>query len=86
MRHLHSTDVGFLEAFHDRQFAGVTPVNAIGVLSRADEVGAGRIDAIDIAERVAADYRRDAARARAGADGAAGRRAARRGRGRAAGA
>jgi hypothetical protein len=59
MRHLHSTDVGFLEAFHDRQLAGVTPVNAIGVLSRADEVGAGRIDAIDIAERVAADYRRD---------------------------
>ena len=59
MRHLHTTDVGFLEAFHQRQFAGVTPVNAIGVLSRADEVGAGRIDAIDIAERVAADYRRD---------------------------
>jgi dynamin family protein len=59
MRHLHSTDVGFLEAFHQQQFAGVTPVNAIGVLSRADEVGAGRTDAIDIAERVAADYRRD---------------------------
>jgi hypothetical protein len=59
MRHLHTTDVGFLEAFHQQQFAGVTPVNAIGVLSRADEVGAGRTDAIDIAERVAADYRRD---------------------------
>jgi len=59
MRHLHSTDVGFLEAFHDGRLAGVTPVNAIGVLSRADEVGAGRIDALDIAGRVAADYRRD---------------------------
>jgi 50S ribosome-binding GTPase len=59
MRHLHTTDVGFLEAFHQQQFAGVTPVNAIGVLSRADEVGAGRVDAIDIARRVAADYRRD---------------------------
>jgi hypothetical protein len=59
MRHLHTTDVGFLEAFHQQQFAGVSPVNAIGVLSRADEVGAGRTDAIDIAERVAADYRRD---------------------------
>jgi 50S ribosome-binding GTPase len=59
MRHLHTTDVGFLEAFQQQQFAGVTPVNAIGVLSRADEVGAGRVDAIDIAERVAADYRRD---------------------------
>ena len=59
MRHLHTTDVGFLEAFHQQQFAGVTPVNAIGVLSRADEVGAGRVDAVAIAERVAADYRRD---------------------------
>ncbi|MGI9001525.1 MAG: dynamin family protein [Pseudonocardia sp.] len=59
MRHLHATDVSFLESFHDSQFAGVTPVNAIGVLSRADEVGAGRADAIDLAGRVAADYRRD---------------------------
>jgi hypothetical protein len=60
MRHLHATDVGFLEAFHDHQFLGVTPVNAIGLLSRADEVGGGRIDAIDIAGRIAATYRQDA--------------------------
>ena len=60
MRHLHASDVSFLEAFHDHQFLGVTPVNAIGVLSRADEVGGGRTDAIDIAGRVAATYRRDA--------------------------
>jgi hypothetical protein len=59
MRHLHASDVQFLEAFHDHQFLGVTPVNAIGVLSRADEVGGGRTDAIDIASRVAATYRRD---------------------------
>jgi hypothetical protein len=59
MRHLHTTDVGFLETFHQQQFAGVTPVNAIGVLSRADEVGSGRADALDLAARVAADYRRD---------------------------
>jgi dynamin family protein len=58
MRHLHSSDVSFLEAFHE-QFAGATPVNAIGVLSRADEVGAGRGDALDVARQVAADYRRD---------------------------
>jgi 50S ribosome-binding GTPase len=59
MRHLHASDVGFLEAFHDEQFHGVTPVNAIGVLSRADEVGAGRTDALDVARRVAASYRRE---------------------------
>lgn len=59
MRHLHASDVAFLEAFHDHHFLGVTPVNAIGLLSRADEVGGGRIDAIDIAGRIAAEYRRD---------------------------
>jgi hypothetical protein len=58
MRHLHSSDVSFLEAFN-QQFAGATPVNAIGVLARADEVGAGRGDALDLARQVAAGYRRD---------------------------
>jgi Dynamin family len=60
MRHLHASDVQFLEAFHDQQFLRVTPVNAIGVLSRADEVGGGRTDALDIAGRIAAGYRQDA--------------------------
>jgi hypothetical protein len=59
MRHLHASDVQFLEAFHDHHFLGVTPVNAIGLLSRADEVGGCRTDAIDIAGRIAAGYRRD---------------------------
>ncbi|HLL64119.1 MAG TPA: dynamin family protein [Micromonosporaceae bacterium] len=59
MRHLHASDVSFLEAFHDQQFAGTTPVNAIGVLSRADEIGAGRGDALDLARQAAAGYRRD---------------------------
>jgi hypothetical protein len=59
MRHLHASDVSFLEAFHDDQFAGTTPVNAIGVLSRADEVGAGRGDALELAHRIATDYQRD---------------------------
>jgi hypothetical protein len=35
------------------------PVNAIGVLSRADEVGAGRTDGIDLARRIAQRFRRD---------------------------
>jgi hypothetical protein len=60
MRHLHASDVAFLEAFHDHHFLGVTPVNAIGLLSRADEVGGGRTDALDIAGRIAAEYRGDA--------------------------
>src|SRR4051794_31314135 len=59
LRHLHAADVSFLEAFHDEQFAGTTPVNTIGVLSRADEVGGGRGDALQLAQRIAADYRRD---------------------------
>ena len=40
MRHLHRTDVGFLEAFMDRSVAHASPINAIVVLSRADEIGA----------------------------------------------
>jgi hypothetical protein len=59
MRHLHASDVNFLEAFHDAGLGGTTPVNAIGVLSRADEVGSGRTDAIDLARRIAQEYRRD---------------------------
>src|SRR3954447_18841988 len=59
MRHLHSTDVGFLEAFHDQDFAQATPVNAIAVLSRADEVGVGRLDSMASAARIAARYKHD---------------------------
>jgi hypothetical protein len=59
MRHLHATDVNFLEAFHDTEFSATMPVNAIGVLSRADEVGAGRTDSLDLARRIALDYEHD---------------------------
>lgn len=59
MRHLHATDVRFLEAFHDADAAQATPVNAVGVLSRADEVGAGRLDALASAARIADRYRTD---------------------------
>ncbi|HUF99841.1 MAG TPA: GTP-binding protein, partial [Ilumatobacter sp.] len=60
MRHLHGSDVRFLEAFHDDDLAHPSPVNAIGVLSRADEIGAGRLDAMDSAARIAMRYRADA--------------------------
>jgi hypothetical protein len=59
MSHLHVADVGFLRAFHDEQFAGTAPVNAIGVLSRADEIGGGRDDALALAGRIASSYRSD---------------------------
>jgi hypothetical protein len=60
LRHLHTTDLRFLEAFHDDEVAQPTPVNTIGVLSRADEVAAGRLDAMASAERIAARWRGDA--------------------------
>ncbi|MCO8275958.1 dynamin family protein [Actinoplanes sp. TRM 88003] len=55
LRHLHGGDVRFLEAFHGDDGAG-TPVNTIGVLSRADEIGGCRLDAMTAAERVAGRY------------------------------
>jgi hypothetical protein len=59
MRHLHASDINFLEAFHDEEFSQATPVNAVAVLSRADEVGVGRIDSMASAQRIAGRYRQD---------------------------
>jgi hypothetical protein len=59
MRHLHAGDVRFLESFHDRGVARAAPVNTIAVLSRADEIGGGRVDALMSARRIAARYRGD---------------------------
>ncbi|HVL83762.1 MAG TPA: dynamin family protein [Pseudonocardia sp.] len=59
MRHLHAADLRFLEAFHDRGVARAAPVNTIAVLSRADEIGVGRLDALLSAKRIAARYRQD---------------------------
>lgn len=59
MRHAHRSDVAFLDAFMDRSVTAASPVNAVAVLSRADEIGAGRLDAMvssaKIAQRYAAD-------------------------------
>lgn len=54
MRHLHAHDLEFLRAFHDTEVSRPNPVNAIGVLSRADEIGVGRIDSMASARRIAA--------------------------------
>lgn len=59
MRHLHQSDARFLEAFHDDDSARATPMNAIGVLSRADEIGVGRLDALEAAGKIARRYRGD---------------------------
>lgn len=59
MRHLHGSDVGFLEAFRDTAAGAAQTVCAVGVLSRSDEIGSGRIDALLSAGKVARRYERD---------------------------
>jgi hypothetical protein len=59
LRHLHAVDVQFLEAFGGEAYALPSPVNALAVLSRADEVGAGRPDSLRSAARIAERYRAD---------------------------
>ncbi|MFI7675631.1 hypothetical protein [Actinophytocola sp. NPDC049390] len=59
MRQPHATDVGFLQSLQDHPIAREAPVNSIVVLSRADEVGGGRIDALTSAKRLARRYRTD---------------------------
>jgi hypothetical protein len=60
LRHLHPGDVEFLRAFHDTEVSRPSPVNAIGVLSRADEIGAGRPDSMASARRIATRLGTDA--------------------------
>ncbi len=59
VRHLHEPDVAFLEAYGDRVAAGVGAAGTLVVLSRADEVGGGRVDAVMAAGMVARRYRTD---------------------------
>jgi predicted GTPase len=59
MRHLHRYDAQFLEAFLDRSLVHASPINAVVVLSRADEIGAARLDALESATTVAARYAAD---------------------------
>lgn len=53
LRHVHERDQAFLASFADRSIALGTPLNAVAVLSRADEIGAGRLDALVSAGRIA---------------------------------
>lgn len=57
---VHMRDVQFLQSTQDHPVARAAPVNAILVLSRADEVGGGRVDALPTAKQIARRHRRDA--------------------------
>jgi hypothetical protein len=57
MRHLHVADAEFLEAFRDQGVARATAVNTVAVISRADEIGGGRVDAMFSARGIATRYR-----------------------------
>ncbi|MCU1516919.1 MAG: GTP-binding protein [Pseudarthrobacter sp.] len=59
MRHMHASDLRFLESFRDTEAGRSGTVNALAVLSRADEIGAGRIDSLLSAGDIADRYRRD---------------------------
>jgi hypothetical protein len=59
MRHLHASDLKFLESFRDTAAGASQTVNAVAVLSRADEIGSGRIDSLLSAGKVARRYERD---------------------------
>ncbi|GAB3040437.1 dynamin-like GTPase family protein [Parafrigoribacterium mesophilum] len=58
MRHLHEADLRFLQSFRDAAGAS-DAVNALAVLSRADEIGAGRIDSLVAARDIARRYRNE---------------------------
>jgi hypothetical protein len=59
IRHLHRTDARFLETFAAGGEATGSPINSIAVLSRADEIGSGRADALESAAAIAARLARD---------------------------
>ena len=59
IRHAHRADIAFLDAFMDRSVTAASPVNAVAVLSRADEIGAGRPDAMESSARIANRYQID---------------------------
>ncbi|MFD4420534.1 dynamin family protein [Agromyces sp. NPDC058484] len=59
MRHLHASDVKFLEAFRDTAAGAAQTICAVGVLSRSDEIGSGRIDSLLSAQKVARRYELD---------------------------
>lgn len=59
LRHTHASDLRFLESFHDDDLLRGSSLNTVGVLSRADEIGSCRLDALEVADRVGRRYQAD---------------------------
>jgi 50S ribosome-binding GTPase len=59
VRHPQNADLGFLHTLQDHPIARASAINSIIVLSRADELGGGRVDAVISARHVARRYRRE---------------------------
>ncbi|MHA6785481.1 dynamin family protein [Pseudonocardia saturnea] len=59
MRHLHAADAQFLEAFRGLGVSRTASVNSLAVVSRADEIGGGRVDAMVSARAIARRLRSD---------------------------
>ena len=59
LRHAHRTDLDTLEALRDRWAGNGSAFNVVAVLSRADEIGSGRLDAMESAAEVAGRYETD---------------------------
>ncbi len=59
LRHAHRTDVDTLEALRDRWAGNGSAFNVVAVLSRADEIGSARLDAMESAATIAARYEAD---------------------------
>ena len=57
MRHLHAADAAFLESFRDRGGRPGHRGQHVAVISRADEIGGGRVDAMFSARHIAQRYR-----------------------------
>jgi hypothetical protein len=60
MRHLQDVDLKYLQAAHGNPIARSSPINTVVVLAKADEIGAGRIDALSSTKQIARRYRREA--------------------------
>lgn len=58
-RDRRNTDLRFLQSAQEGEVGRAAPVNVILVLSRADEIGGGRIDALLTARQLARRHRRD---------------------------
>lgn len=59
LRRLHHADLAFLKSFQNTVSTQAGAVNALAVLSRADEIGAGRIESLLAARDIARRYRSD---------------------------